>query len=137
MSSTNQTAALSSKRLWGGRILSALAVLFLAFDGVVKVIRLPVALQGTRELGYPESAVLGIGVLQLLCLAVYLVPRTAVLGAVLLSGYLGGAVASQVRIGHPLFGYILFPVYVAAFLWAGLCLRDDRLARLFPVVRER
>jgi hypothetical protein len=86
-----------------------------------------------RELGYPESAVFWLGIVELLCLAVYLVPRTAVSGAALWTGYLGGAVASQVRVGNPLFSHTLFPVYVAALLWAGLWLRDERLRALLPV----
>jgi DoxX-like family len=122
-----------NKALWAGRILSGLAVLFLLFDATLKVLQLPVAVQGTRELGYPESVILGLGIVQLVCLVLYLVPRTSVLGAVLWTGYLGGAVATHVRIGHPLFSHVLFPVYVAALLWAGLWLRDERLRAVFPM----
>jgi DoxX-like family len=124
-------AAPSSKACWVGRVLSGLAVLFLAFDAAMKVLQLPPALKATTELGYPPSAVLGIGLVQVACLVVYLVPRTAVLGAVLWTGYLGGAVASQVRVGNPLFSHVLFPIYVAALLWAGLWLRDARLPAVF------
>jgi hypothetical protein len=123
----------SKKALWAGRILSGLAVLFLVFDATVKVLQLPMALQGTRQLGYPEGVVFGLGIVQLVCLIAYLVPRTSVLGAVLWTGYLGGAVATHVRVGDPLFTHALFPVYVAAFLWAGLWLRDQRLRAVFPV----
>jgi hypothetical protein len=122
-----------NKALWAGRILSGIAVLFLLFDAAVKVLQLPVAVQGTSELGYPGSVVLGLGIVQLVCLVVYLVPQTSVLGAVLWTGYLGGAVATHVRVGHPLFSHTLFPVYVAALLWAGLWLRDERLRAVFPV----
>jgi hypothetical protein len=123
----------TSKAMWAGRILSGLAVLFLLFDATLKVLQLPAAMQGTRELGYPESVILGLGIVQLVCLVAYLVPRTSVLGAVLWTGYLGGAVATHVRVGHPLFGYVLFPVYVAVLLWAGLWLRDERLRAVLPV----
>ena len=122
-----------NKALWAGRILSGLAVLFLLFDATLKVLQLPVAVQGTRELGYPESVILGLGIVQLVCLVLYLVPRTSVLGAVLWTGYLGGAVATHVRIGHPLLSHVLFPVYVATLLWAGLWLRDERLRAVFPI----
>jgi hypothetical protein len=104
--------------------------LFLAMDAVMKVLALPVAVQGTADLGYPTSTVFAIGVVQLICLAVYVVPRTAVLGAVLWTGYLGGAIATHVRVESPLFTHTLFPIYVAAFLWGGLWLRDRRVAAL-------
>ena len=123
----------SKKAVWTGRVLSGLAVLFLLFDAGVKVLRHPMAVQGTAELGYPQSVVVVLGIVQLVCLAVYLVPRTAVLGAVLWTGYLGGAVATHVRIGHPLFSHVLFPVYVAVLLWVGLWLRDERLRTVLPV----
>lgn len=122
----------SNKALWTGRILSGFAVLFMLFDAAIKLLELPVAVQGTTQLGYPESVVFGLGVVQLVCLAVYLVPRTSVLGAVLWTGYLGGAVATHVRLGNPLFSHILFPLYVAAFLWLGLWLRDERLRAVLP-----
>jgi len=123
----------SRKAVWTGRVLSGLAVLFLLFDAGVKVLEHPMAVQGTAELGYPQAVIFGLGILQLVCLAVYLVPRTAALGAVLWTGYFGGAVATHVRIGHPLFSHVLFPVYVAALLWAGLWLRDERLRSVLPV----
>ena len=90
-------------------------------------------MQGTVQLGYPESVVFGLGVVQLVCLVVYLVPRTAVLGAVLWTGYLGGAIATHVRLGNPLFSHVLFPVYVAAMLWLGLWLRDAQLRAVVPL----
>ena len=136
--SDESTAAVSAsppsrKALWAGRMLSALAVLFLAVDATMKLLQLPVAMQGTRQLGYPESAVFALGIVQAVCLVVYLVPRTAVLGAILWTGYLGGAVATHVRVGDPLFSHVLFPVYVAAFLWLGIWIRDRRLRALLPV----
>lgn len=131
------TAAVESqppkKALWAGRILSGLAVLFLLFDATVKVLQLPVAIEGTRQLGYPEGVVFGLGIVQLACLIAYLVPRTSVLGAVLWTGYLGGAVATHVRLGNPLFSHTLSPLYVAGFLWVGLWLRDERLRAVLPI----
>ncbi len=116
--------------LWTGRVLSGLVVLFLGFDAVMKVARLPMALEGTSQLGYPVSVVPILGVVQLVCLALYLVPRTAPLGAILWTGYLGGAIATHVRIENPLFSHVLFPIYVAAFLWGGLWIRDSRVRAL-------
>ena len=120
-------------QLWSGRTLSALAVLFLLFDATIKLLQLPVAVEGTKKLGYPGNVVFVLGVIQLICLIVYLIPRTAVLGAILWTGYLGGAVATHVRVADPLFTHILFPTYVAALLWGGLWLREPRLRALVPV----
>ncbi len=114
-----------------GRILSGLAVLFLSFDASIKLLMLAPAVEATIQLGYPVSAIRGIGILEVICLAAYLLPRTSVLGAVLWTGYLGGAVATHVRVGSPLFSHVLFPVYVAALLWGGLWLRDRRLQAIF------
>jgi hypothetical protein len=133
MQSTTQTAPVPKAKLWAGRIMSALAVLFLLFDSVIKVMKLAPAVEGTTELGYPESVVVGIGIIELVCLVVYLIPRTTVLGAVLLTGYFGGAIASHVRIGSPLFTHVLFPIYVAALIWGGLFLREGRLRALIPL----
>jgi hypothetical protein len=119
------------KSVWTGRILSGLAVFFLAFDAGLKLSGSPMAVQGTAELGYPVSTILPIGVIQLVCLALYLVPRTAVFGAVLWTGYLGGAIATHVRVENPLLTHVLFPIYVAVLLWAGLGLRDWRVRAMF------
>jgi DoxX-like family len=129
----HERAGASRKALWAGRVLSGVAVAFLLVDAGFKILRLPAAVEGTKQLGYPEGVVLGLGLLQLACLAVYLVPRTAVLGSVLWTGYLGGAVATHVRVGDPLFSHVLFPVYVAALLWAGLWLRDERVRAVLPL----
>jgi hypothetical protein len=126
-----RNATRSSKAIWTGRFLSGLAVLFLAFDAAIKVLELPFAVEATVRIGYPATTIVGIGLLELACLAVYLIPRTALLGAVLWTGYLGGAIATHLRIGSPLFTHVLFPVYVAALLWAGLWLRDRRVDALF------
>jgi hypothetical protein len=125
-------AGRSKAALWAGRFLSGSAVLFMMFDAGIKLLRHPEAMQGTTQLGYPASVVFGLGVVQLVCLLVYLIPRTSVLGAVLWTGYLGGAVATHVRLGNPLFSHVLFPTYVAAFLWLGLWLRDERLRAVLP-----
>lgn len=122
----------SNKALWTGRILSGIGVAFLTFDAAIKVFAAPEAVEGTVELGYPASALFGIGVLQVICLVVYLIPRTSVLGAVLWTGYLGGAIATHVRVENPLFTHVLFPTYVAAFLWGGLFLREPRLREFLP-----
>ena len=118
-----------------GTIMTVLVVLFLVFDTVIKVLKLGPAVEGTVALGYPETAVRAIGLVELLCLAAYLAPPTAVLGAVLLTGYLGGAIATHVRVGSPLLTHTLFPVYIAALLWGGLYLREGRLRMLLPVRR--
>jgi hypothetical protein len=113
-----------------GRVLTAITALFLTFDAAVKVLRLDIAVEGTMQLGYPDSIILPLGLVQLAFLALYLIPRTAVFGAVLWTGYLGGAVATHVRLGNPLFTHTLSPIYVAAFLWLGLWLRDRRVRTL-------
>lgn len=119
-----------SSRLWTGRVLSGLAVLFLALDTALKLFRVSEAVDTTVQLGYPAHLVPAIGVIQLVCLAMYVVPRTAILGAVLLTGYLGGAVATHVRVENPLFSHTLFPIYIAILLWLGLWLRDRRARHL-------
>jgi hypothetical protein len=118
-----------------GITFTTLAALFLTMDTVMKVLRLGPAVEGTVALGYPVNTVLGIGIAELVCLALYLTPRTSVLGALLLTGYLGGATATHVRIASPLFTHILFPTYVALFVWGGLYLRDSRLQDLVPFRR--
>ncbi len=120
----------SKKQLWTGRVMSALVVLFLLFDAMAKLFRLPQVLEATARLGYPESSVQVIGVILLACTLLYAIPTTAPLGAVLLTGYLGGAVATNLRVGNPVFSHILFPVYLGALLWAGLLLRQPRLRGL-------
>jgi hypothetical protein len=130
-----QSAPLSKGRLWTGRIMSALPALFLFVDGVGKLVKPAPVVQGTVQLGYPESVLVGLGIVLLSCTVFYVIPRTAILGAILLTGYLGGAIATHVRVGSPLFSHILFPVYVAVLLWGGLYLRDERLRALIPLRR--
>lgn len=122
-----------SARVWAGRIITALPVLFLSMDAVMHLLRPAVAVQGTVQLGYPASMLLPLGIIEVIALALYLLPRTSILGAILWTGYLGGAVATHVRVGDPLFSHVLAPVYVATFLWAGLWLREPRLRALLSL----
>jgi hypothetical protein len=130
------SAPASRGQRWTGLGLTAFIVLLLVMDCAFKLFQHSEATAGTVELGYPASSVLVIGVIELVCLVAYLIPRTAVLGAVLLTGYLGGAIATHVRIGNPLFTHVLFPVYVAAFIWGGLYLRDRGLRAFLPFRRQ-
>lgn len=133
--STGKTAALVGARLWGGRLLTGAAALFLLMDGSMKLFKAPVVVETTVQLGYPESTVIGIGLVLLACTLLYLIPRTAVIGAMLLTAYLGGAVATHVRVSAPA-GNILFPVMLGVFVWGGLVLRDANVRRLLPVVSD-
>lgn len=119
-----------STRTWTGRIVLALPVLFLAVDAVVKLLRIGPVVESFNELGYPQNLALAIGLIEAICLLVLLIPRTSVIGAVLLTGYLGGAVATHLRIGNPLASHILFPVYIGILIWAGMALIDSRIVRL-------
>ena len=111
---------LSSKKwLWTGRILSTLAAAFMIFDGVIHIMRPPVVIQSFQQGGYSLNIIVPLAIVELICVALYSIPRTSVLGAILLTGYLGGAVDYNVRAGNALFGFVLFPVYAAIVLWAG------------------
>jgi len=116
--------------------MTGLVVAFLLFDGLVKFVQIPAVVDASNQLGFPLHLNPGIGALLLVCLATYAVPRTAVLGAILLTGYLGGAVAMHVRVGNPLISHVLFPTYVGALIWGGLYLRDARLRALIPLRGE-
>lgn len=116
-----------------GRILSGLAVLFLLFDTVIKLITIDPVIESFTRLGYPASLAVTIGTIELVCLVLYVIPRTSVLGAILLTGYLGGAIATHVRVESPLLTHVLFPVYVAALIWGGIFVREGRLRELVPV----
>jgi hypothetical protein len=113
-----------------GRVVTGLVTLFLLFDSVTKLLRVPAVVTATAQKGFPVAAVPVIGATLLACVVLYLVPRTAVLGAVLLTGYLGGAVCAQLRIEAPLFSTLLFPVYTGALVWLGLYLRSAALRAL-------
>ncbi|HEU4695316.1 MAG TPA: DoxX family protein [Vicinamibacterales bacterium] len=128
-----KTERRTNKTFLIGSILTGLVSAFLAFDVVLKVLQLAPAVETTTQLGYPVETILWIGVIELVFLVLYLVPRTSILGAVLLTGYLGGAIATHVRVGSPLLGYTFFPIYVAAMVWGGIYLRDARLRTLLPL----
>jgi hypothetical protein len=121
----SNTEEAMKKALWTGRILTGLVVLFLAFDAVIKLLEVPAAVEATTKLGFPPGTLFALGVIQLVCLIAYLIPRTAIVGAVLWTGYLGGAIATHLRTGGPVFS-LVFPFLVAALLWGGLWLRDRR-----------
>ncbi|TLZ83001.1 MAG: DoxX family protein [Methanobacteriota archaeon] len=123
------------RRSWAGIILSALPVLFVLFDGAIHLMVIPPVVQAFTQLGYPVSTSRALGVIELVCIVLYLIPRTSVLGSILLTGYLGGAVATNLRVGSPLFSNTLFPVYVGILAWGGLFLRDERVRALIPVRR--
>jgi len=115
-----------------GRILSALAILFLLFDSGGKLLKAQPFIDGTIQLGYQATIVFPLGVILLVCVVAYMIPATSVLGAVLLTGYLGGAVATHARVEDPLFSHTLFPIYFGCFIWGGLLLRDSRLRAFLP-----
>jgi hypothetical protein len=115
---------------WAARILAGLAIAFLTMDTSLKVFQLKPAMESAAELGFPPGAFLWIGLFELACLALYCVPRTAPLGAILWTGFLGGAIATHARLAHPLFSHTLFPIYIAALLWLPLWLRDARVRSL-------
>ena len=121
--------------LWAGRAMTALFVLFMVFDTAIKLLRLQIVDDTLIALGYPVGIGFAIGVLEAILLALYLIPRTSLLGAVLFTGLFGGAIATHVRAGSPLFSHVLFGVYLGLFAWAGLWLRDARLRALFPIRR--
>lgn len=125
-------AVTSKKMVWAGRILSGLPVLFLLLDAVMKFVKPAPVVETTVGLGYPESVIVGLGAVLLASTVLYAIPRTSVLGAILLTGYLGGAVATHVRVGGPLFS-IIFPVIFGVLIWGGLWLRDSRLRALLPM----
>ena len=127
---------ISKAALWTGRVLSALVTLFLLLDAGMKIARVQAAVEGTVKLGYSASVIVPIGITLLICTLLYAFPRTSVLGAVLTTGYLGGAVATNVRAGLPLAGYILFPVYVGVLAWLGLYLRNIQVRRTLPVLQD-
>ena len=124
---SHPTYEISGKARWTGRVLSGIPVLFLLFDAIAKLLQPPMVVEGTKQMGWPVSSILPLGIVLAVAVILYIIPRTAIFGVILLTGYLGGAVAAHVRIGDPLFSHVLFPIYVAVFLWSGLWLRDARL----------
>ena len=129
MQSENQTAPVSKKMLWAGRIISAVPVLMLLFSAGMKFMKPAPVVEGFVHLGYPERLALALGILELVCTVIYVIPRTAILGAILLTGYLGGATATHLRVGDPFFA----PIVLGVLVWGGLYLRDRRLRALIPL----
>jgi|SRR5215472_14519902 len=132
MKSNTQISHVAKGALWGGRVISTLVALLLLLDGVMKLIKPAPVIEATVRLGYSVETILPIGIVLMICTVIYLIPRTAILGAILLTGYLGGAVATHVRAGEGAFP-ILFPVAFGVLLWGGLYLRDLRLRKLVPL----
>ena len=126
----------AKKRSWAGIVISAVPTLFLLMDAVGKLIKPEAVVIATVELGYPESVILPLGIVLLICTVLYAIPKTSVLGAILLTGYLGGAIATHVRIGSPLFTHTLFPIYLGIMIWLGLYLRDVRIREFIPLKND-
>ena len=128
----DELVPISPLALWTGRILSGLVIVFLLFDGAIKLIPLDIVIETSRQLGIPTDLAVTLGVLTLIGTVLYAWPRTSVLGAILLTGYLGGAIYVHIRAGSPLFSHTLFGVYLGIMIWGGLYLRDERLRVIFP-----
>jgi hypothetical protein len=133
METAAQASSVSKATLWTGRIISTLIVLFLLMDCMIKFLRPAPVLQTFEKLGLPVALSVPLGIILLACTLLYAVPRTSILGAILLTGYLGGAVLTHVRVGDPLFSHALFPVYLGILAWFALYLRDARLRALVPL----
>jgi hypothetical protein len=133
MNVTTPPQSTAAWKLRTGYALSCLVILFMLMDVAMKLLRLPIVLETTAQLGWPSDSAMPLGVVLLLCTALYAWPRTSVLGALLLTAYLGGAVATHARIGSPLLSHTLFGVYLGVLLWAGLYLRDSRVRALLPL----
>ena len=132
MTAITDTPSVNKFGLWTGRVLSGLFVAFMLFDGVMKLTMMDVVTKTTAELGYSVDTIIPIALIELACTFLYLYRGTAVLGAVLLMAIMGGAIATHIRMGNPLFSHVLFGVYLGAMMWGGLWLRDERLRSLFP-----
>jgi DoxX-like family len=132
MQAVNEIPVYTSGRVWVGRIVGGLPALFMLVDAVMKLFKPAFVVEATVQLGYPESVILPLGIVLAACTVLYLIPRTAILGAILLSGYLGGAVATHVRMGGPAFS-IIFPIVFGILIWGGLYLREPRVSTLIPV----
>jgi hypothetical protein len=132
MKSTIESVSVSKGSRWAGSIVSAVVVLFMVFDGVTKVMKAQQVMEATARIGFPESTIVGIGAALLVCTALYVIPQTSVLGAILLTAYLGGATAANVRVGSPVFN-TSFPIIFGVLVWLGLFLRESRLRALIPL----
>jgi hypothetical protein len=127
------TTAPSRRAVLAGKVLSIIAVLFLIFDSVTHTMLIPAVVEGFAKAGFPPGSARPIGIVEIVCLVLYVIPQTTVFGAILLTGYLGGAVATNVRMGLPFFGFVLAPVYIGIVLWLGVWLRDGGLRRVVPL----
>jgi DoxX-like family len=127
---TNQT---SYAALWIGRVMSGLVIAFMLLDGVMKLVPMDVVVTTSEQMGIPGSLARTLGILGLICTVLYAIPRTSIIGAILLTGYLGGAIASHLRLGDPIFTHTLFGLYLGVLAWGGLYLRNDRLRALIPL----
>ncbi len=122
----------ASTKIWIGRILSGLAVLFLLFDSITKILQAPYVMQASAKFGYPTQYIPAIGATLLVLIILYVIPRTSIFGAILLTGYLGGAVEANLHVLSPFFSNTLFPVYFGVIVWGGLYLRDDLIKQFIP-----
>lgn len=132
MESNAQLVQVSRASLWTGRVISGLVVLFMLFDGISKVMKAQQVIDATVRIGFPVTTIVGIGITLLVCTLLYVIPNTSILGAILLTGYLGGATAAQVRAGSPTFETV-FPVIFGILVWLGVYLREARIRRLVPL----
>ena len=135
MQTTAPSETATTRQIWAGRVMSGTVVAFLLFDGIIKLIPLDIVVTTSEQLGIPTHLARTLGVLTLIGTILYAIPRTSVLGAVLLTGYLGGAIYTHLRIGSPVFSHLLFGVYLGLMIWGGLYLRDGRVRALIPFRR--
>jgi hypothetical protein len=136
MPTIGQTEPISNRAIWAGRVMSGLVIVFLLLDGAMKLVPFDVVIKASEPLGIPGSLARTLGVLTIVCTLLYALPRTAVLGAILLTGYLGGAIATHLRVGDPLLTHVLFGAYLGLLVWGGLYLRDSRLRALIPLQQD-
>lgn len=134
MELAGESVSVSKGSLWAGRVISGFVVVFMLFDGVTKLMKVSQVVEATVRIGFPTNTIVGIGATLLFCTALYVIPQTSVLGAILLTGYLGGATAANVRAGTPAFN-TCFPIIFGVLVWLGLFLRDRRLRALVPLRR--
>ncbi len=133
MQSAVPSGSLSKKSVWAGRIITGLVAAFLVFDAVIHIMKPAPVVEAFAKLNFPIRFAVPLGIIELVCILLYVIPRTSILGAIFLTGYLGGAIAIQLPTGNPFFGEVLFPVYIAVFLWGGIYLRDERLRTIVPL----
>jgi len=133
MQTTTQASPISRKSIWAGRIITGLIAAFLVFDAVIHLLKPAPVVEGFAKLGFPIRFAVPLGVIELVGILLYVIPSTSILGAIFLTGYLGGAIAIQLPTGNPFFGEVLFPVYIGVFLWGGIYLRDEKLRAIVPL----